>query len=354
MQKISAAVIACGKAGQTHMHWYAKNPACRLTGVYDPDAAKAEEIAVCFQTLRYPSLEKLLADPQVQLVSVAGPGNVRAEQVINACQHGKHVVAEKPMANSLDEAEEMLAAANENQVRLFVYLNMRFHPVTFAIDEVIHEIGPLFHVALDYTQFRSNVSWRHKLSQMGGVLKEQGFHPIDLALRWLGDVDEVSTETLVLHPGREVEDHAVCLLRFCSGATGTIYASYNDRREEAMFGRILGRDGTILFTLSPYKPEINEVILRKDNDKVISLREAETIDPTYPGLMDCSKKSIDHILSSILEGKPSLLDGKEGLRSLEVVLAGYESQRTHKKIKLPLNSFSLDNIEACFPHLSVE
>lgn len=351
MHNIGAAVIACGKAGQTHMHWYTQNPASRLVGIYDPDDARAGEVAARFNTRSYPSIEALLADPQVQLVSVAGPGNVRAEQVIQACQAGKHVVAEKPMASSLAEARAMLASAHENKVRLFVYLNMRFHPVTLAIDEIIHEIGPLFHVALDYTQFRTNVSWRHKLSQRGGVLKEQGFHPIDLAMRWYGDVQEVSAETLVVHPGREVEDHAVCLLRFQSGATGTIYASYNDRREEAMFGRILGRDGTILFTLSPYKPEINEVILRKDSDKLIPLPSPQTIDPTYPGLMDCSKKAIDHILASLIEGTPSLLDGEEGLKSLEIVLAGYQSQRAHEKVRLPLESFSFDNIEACFPKL---
>ena len=335
-KKIGIGVAGCGKAGKAHLHWYSNNALGHIVGVYDPSAENAARCANRYHAQSFSTFEELINSDTVELVSLCGPSSVRARQAVMACDRGKQIILEKPMAKTLEECDEIITAAARNNVKLMCFLNMRFHPVVETIDAIIHQIGKAFHISLEYTQFRTNVSWRHKREQGGGVMKAQGVHPIDLALHWMGDVDHVSAETLIVNPGREVEDHCISLLRFKSAATGMIYSSYVDRQDEAMFGKIVGNLGSISFTISPYKPELNQVTLITDHAVQIPLSTHSIVDPIYPGLLDATQCTIDHFVKCVAENTPSPLDGAAGKRALEVVLACYGSQAAGKNLKLPL------------------
>jgi predicted dehydrogenase len=310
---------------------------------------KARECVERYGGTTFDSWQQLASHRQIDLVSICGPESVRAAQAVFTCQRGKDTLCEKPLANSLLECDRMLSAAEANNVSLMTFFNMRFHPVVNAISEVLPEIGPIYALRLDYTQFRTSVGWRHRLEQRGGVLKSQGVHPIDLAMHWVGPVETVSGEMSVVHPEREVEDFALITVRFQNGAVGEIYTCYTDRQEEAMYGALHGMAGKLRFTLSPYKLELNRVLLQAGGEpRTIPLRRPDVIDPVYPGLMDCSKKAIAHFVDCVASSKPSPLDGKLGRQSIEIVLAGYESQRRGSKVKLPLGSFDSSNLEKCF------
>jgi predicted dehydrogenase len=247
----------------------------------------------------------------------------------------------------------MIEAAAAGQVLLMAYFNMRFHPIVNAIDRIIADIGPIYASRISYTQFRTAVNWRHQLEQGGGVLKSQGVHPIDLATHWIGAVATVSGEMMIVHPEREVEDFALVMLRFQSGAVGEIYTCYTDRQEEAMSGDLQGAAGKISFVLSPYKPELNHVILQRGKDQeVIPLRQPDSADPVYPGLMDCSKLATEHFVQCVETRRSSPLNGILGRQSIEIVLAAYESQRRQARIHLPLNDFDTESLHTCFPHFN--
>jgi predicted dehydrogenase len=335
-EKIGIGVAGCGKAGQAHLHWYANNTLCQIVGVYDPSGENAAKCADLYGAQSFDTFEALVSSGDIDLVSLCGPSSVRARQAVMACDRGKHLILEKPMAKTLEECDEIIAVAARNNVKLMCFLNMRFHPVVETIDDIISQIGRIYHISLEYTQFRTNITWRHKREQGGGVMKAQGVHPIDLALHWMGDVDHVSAETLIVNPGREVEDHCVSLLRFKSNATGMIHSSYVDRQDEAMFGKISGTLGKINFTISPYKPELNQVTLITDHEDQIPVSAYSIVDPVYPGLLDATQCTMDHFVECVAENTASPLDGIAGRRALEVVLACYGSQAAGNNLQLPL------------------
>ena len=355
MARVNVGVIGCGKAGQAHLHWYAQNPACRIVGVYDPDKNRSQAVAKEHDAVAFASWQEIASHPGVSLVSVCGPESVRAQQSVFVSQQGNHSLCEKPLANSLAECDRMIDAAESGNVFLMTFFNMRFHPVVDAVGQVLDQIGPIYALRLDYTQFRTTVGWRHKIEQGGGVLKSQGVHPIDLATYWAGPAATVSGEMSVVHPQRAVEDLALIMLRFQSGAVGEIYTCYTDRQEEAMYGSLHGMKGRLTFRLSPYQPELNQVQLQATGESgIVPLRAPDVIDPVYPGLQDCSKRAIDHFVACVAARRPSHLNGQLGRQAIEIVLAGYESQRRGGKVALPLEESDTGDLRACFPRFDTK
>ena len=355
MDVLRVAVIGCGKAGMAQMHWFAAHPHCEIAAVYDPLTERAESCAEKFRAISLSSWQEAAEYASAELVSLCGPESVRAEQALYAIEIGKHVLCEKPFANTLDQCDAMISAAEHKGVMLLAYYNMRFHPVVAAVDAHITEIGSIYAARFSYTQFRTTLGWRHQLDQGGGVLKSQGVHALDLALRWLGPVQTVSGEMAIIHPDREVEDFALVNLRFESGAIGEVYTAYTDRQPEDMRVALQGKLGKLEFCLSPYRPGDNRIwLLKSGQRREIPLREATVTDPVYPGLLDCSQRAIFHLVDHVRAGKPSALDGHAGRQTIELVLAAYESQRRGTKVALPLETFDHESLVDCFPHFSAD
>jgi predicted dehydrogenase len=351
MSDLRVGIIACGKAGQAQMHWFSENRQSRIVGVYDPDEQKARDCAKAYDTELFGSWQELAAHPAVDLVSICSPESAHAEQAIYSCKQHKHTLCEKPFANTLDECDAMIQAAEDGGVLLVPYFNLRFHPVVDAINGLLPDLGDIYSCRINYTQFRTDVTWRHKLEQGGGVLKSQGVHTIDLMVGWLGPVATVSGEMMIVHPERDVEDFALLTMRLRSGAVGEIYVSYTDRQEEEIHGYLQGTRGKLSFAISPYDPKPNAVWLTTSNKKkALPLRATEAIDPIYPGLLDSSKRAIDHVVEQVMAGKVSSMTAAAARQSIEIVLAGYESQRRGEKVWLPLEDFDAGSLKGCFPH----
>jgi predicted dehydrogenase len=277
---------------------------------------------------------------------------MHCEQAVLACEAGKHVLCEKPMAPSLAECDQMIAAARANGVTLMIGFQLRFHPVVRGIDEVAKRLGKLYHLDFDFPLYRPGFNWRHRRAMLGGVLKEVGIHLLDLACHWLGRVAYVSAETGVAEAQREVEDYATVTLRFHSGAAARIYCSFLDRRPSIIKGNLIGELGQLTFSLSPYRPEDSRLtLLDEGGERTIPLETPwpESITPIYPGYLNSFEREIAYFVECANSGLTPVIGGEVGRQTVEMALAAYESQRQGGKTPLPLEEFSMEDLDACFP-----
>lgn len=335
---LRVAVLGCGKAGRAQIHWFGVDPRTQVVSVWNRTQATADRVAAEIGCRSLRSWEEAADDPEVDLVSLCGPSSTRAEQAVRVLDAGKAVLCEKPMARTLQECDAMVAAAGASGAPLYCVFNMRFHPVVEGVRSALDEIGQVVSADIAYTQHRSTVSWRHSMDQGGGVLKEQAVHVFDLLLLWMGRVTAVAAEALVVHPGREAEDHGEVLLRFASGATGRVYASYCDPRPEFMTGSLVGTSGRVEFVLSPYDAALNAVSLTLGGETSrLALRRANDLDPVYPGLADATHRLISFVIDRVLDGQPAGIDGLAGRAAMEIVAAAYASDQRRATVALPFS-----------------
>jgi predicted dehydrogenase len=228
--KLRIAIVGCGKVAHLHAAALAKIPEAELTAVCDADPARAEAFAARYGARAVPGIS---AAP-VEAVIVCTPHPQHAAAAIAAAEAGLHVLVEKPLAATVADCDAMIAAARRNHVRLGVVSQRRwFEPVQrmkAAIDA--GKIGkPILGAVTMYSwrdeaYYRSD-PWRGRWdTEGGGVLINQSPHHIDLLLWLMGPVEEVVGRWANFsHPYVEVEDTAVAILRFRSGALATIAVS---------------------------------------------------------------------------------------------------------------------------------
>jgi predicted dehydrogenase len=272
-------------------------------------------------------------------VCVCTPSAAHAEESIAAARAGKHVLVEKPMALTLAEADGMIAAARGAGVALGVALQRRTEPAYRAAHDAV-ESGGFGRVVLANTtvpywrtaEYFSNTPWRATWStDGGGALINQGIHLLDLLLWIAGDVDEVQARagTAVHHV--EAEDALVATLRFRSGAFGSVVATtaahpgfphrleiYGDRGGTQIEGEAVVRwEGA---------PEHRPVV----SDAPASAGSGGS--PT--GLSPTGHaRLVADFAAAVRDGRPPLVPGEEGRRSLALVLAIYEAARRGRPVR---------------------
>ena len=333
---LGAGIIGCGGIATAHAEAYRRSSRARLVAVCDIRRERAVAMAERFGVPRYyTSLEEFLRDPELEVVSICTPHHLHASQTIAAAEAGKHVLCEKPMAISLRQADEMIAACRDNGVKLGIVFQLRFNPLYRRIKEASDGGGfgiPVLAEAMVkwYREeagyyFRDEVakSWRGKrATEGGGALINQAIHTIDL-LQWImGPVDFLYgiCDTRTHHI--EVEDLAVSILRFRSGALGYIVGSVSIKPQETCLniygseGAVCVRDGRItVWTVKDVKPPSGE-------EMKTSLTGHNAV--------------VEDFLSAIVEDREPMVTGEEGRKSLEIVLAIYRASMKEGKVVFPL------------------
>lgn len=251
---IRGAVIGYGGAfnmGKAHIGWMNATPGLVGTAVCDVDPARLEAARQDYPGIKtYSNAEDLLADPDIDLVTVVVPHNVHAPLAIQCLNAGKHVIVEKPMCITVDEATAMIEAARANGVMLSVFHNRRFDGDYMAIKEVIEKglIGRVFQVELCGGGYgHPGTWWRSNKAISGGAFYDWGAHFVDWVL---GIVPEkVVSVTGFFHKRVWLdvtnEDHVQAIVRFESGAVADIQLSSIARAPRPRW-RILGEKGGII------------------------------------------------------------------------------------------------------------
>ncbi|MBP7669326.1 MAG: Gfo/Idh/MocA family oxidoreductase [Candidatus Eisenbacteria bacterium] len=351
------ALIGCGKISRKHVHALERLPGARLLAVYDLDSARAEAVASGIPGARAArTLEEAFAMPGVDAVTVATPSGSHAAVAIAAARAGKHVVVEKPLALTLDEADEMIAVCDSAGVKLFVVKQNRYNRPVLAARRAVDEgrLGRIFMGGARVLWHRDDAyyqeaRWRGTWAQDGGVCTNQASHHIDLLLWFMGEAVSVfATGTRVLHR-IETEDTATVMLKFRHGATAVVQATTcTQPRDLEGSISLFGTRGTI---------EIGG--FAADRLRTWTFADARPEDASVEAEWGTNPKEFaynhgqfyEDVLRTIGSDRRALIDGIEGRKSLEVIHAIYESMETGREVAL---RFEPHRCRLGLPHIPEE
>ena len=335
---VGFAVIGAGLVGPTHAAAAAAAPGGRLVVVCDLIAKRAQALAERHGAEWTTELQSVLDRPDVHVVCVCLPTRLHLDVAERAAAAGKHLVIEKPLELSLERAERLLAAAHGHGVQVAAIFNRRFAPALQAAKRAIDEghLGRLLVADMYFKSYRSQAyydesGWRGTWDLEGGAaLINQGIHGVDL-LRWLaGPVTSVFGYAEHLRRDIEADDTTVAVVRYASGALGVIQAMTSIQPRLADRIELHGFDGSI--QLSDYRIARWEVPGAEDWPAPVAEREqAAGREPTQVGHF----AQIADMVGVVRDGRRPLVDGEEGRRSLEVVLAIYAACRGAREVALP-------------------
>ncbi|MCQ6559800.1 Gfo/Idh/MocA family protein [Paenibacillus mendelii] len=339
MSKVKVAVIGCGSISRfRHIPEYADNPNVELVAFVDVVPERSQQYAEKYGAKAYTDYKQMLELEKPHAVSVNLPNALHAPVAIDVANAGAHVLVEKPMAATEEEALAMIEAAKNNNVFLMVGHNQRLMPPHVKAKEIL-ETGVLGRVLTFRTSFGhpgpegwsvdGRNSWFfNKEEAVMGAMGDLGVHKSDLIRYLLNDeVSEVGAFIGTLHKdGTEVDDNATCLLRMKSGAIGSLVASWTYYKGEDNSTLLWCENGVMKIGTHP------------DDQVIVELRNG-SVEKYKVGAISTNDKQessgvIDAFIDSIVTGNPPSISGEEGLKSLKVILAAFESQATGQIIKL--------------------
>jgi UDP-N-acetyl-2-amino-2-deoxyglucuronate dehydrogenase len=338
-------IVGTGVIAETHATAIAAIPGARLVAVTDVVPERAVEFAGSHDCEVEPSLDALLARQDIDVVSVCVPSGLHAEVGVQVAAAGKHLVVEKPIDVSLTAADRLIEAVDAAGVAMTVISQHRFDPGLVELRGLIDDgaLGRLVLGEASTKWYRSqgyydSAPWRGTWALDGGSLMNQGIHYVDL-LRWaMGPIVEVSAVYATEHHKIEVEDTALAVLRFISGAVGTIVSStavfpgFAQRLEvSGTGGTVLVEDGEIVrsaFTSDSPDPGLRGTRLPRPTSAEGAAANAAAL-----GVASHAAQIAD-LLTAAEQGRQPSVTGRDGRATLEVILAVYESAREGRPVVL--------------------
>jgi len=337
--EIRFGLIGCGRVAPRHLQSLAQLHETRLVAVADVKESRAQHFAAESGATPYTDYRALLERQDIDAVSICVPSGLHAQIALDALDAGKHVLVEKPIALTLDDADRMIARAKETGRTLAVVLQNRYnHPMRRLRDAVDAGMLGRLHLGAACVRWYRPQSyyedgWHGTWSMDGGAIMNQSIHHID-ALQWLmGDVVAVTAYTATRAHSMEAEDIGVAIMRFASGALATVEGStvtWPENLEGSV--AIFGDRGSVKIGGTA----LNRIVLWKVDgmlEQEAELLTSQVVDP--PSVYGYSHREVIHNFArALLDGDEPGTPGPEARRSLELVLAIYESARLGREVTL--------------------
>jgi len=340
-RKIKIAVVGCGRIAKNHFGAIEKHAQdLELCALCDSNPATLKQFADSHQVPGYEHLPDLLKKEQPDLVALCTPSGLHAEQTITAARHGVHVMTEKPMATRWGDGVRMVKACDEAGVHLFVVKQNRRNATLQLLKRAVEEkrFGRIHLVHLNVfwsrpQSYYDQAKWRGTWEFDGGAFMNQASHYVDL-LDWLiGPVDKVQAMVSTTRD-IEVEDTGVLNVRWRNGALGSMSVTmltYPKNLEGSI--TILGETGSVrIGGVAVNDIQLWDFAEPRDYDEQVKAANYETTSVYGFGHPLYYKNVIDSLRG---EAEPET-DGREGLKSLELLIAAYLSARDGGTISLPL------------------
>lgn len=341
-RKIRVALVGCGRIAASHFGAI-KTHADRmeLVDVCDIDPGALEQAVARTGAAGHRSLDAMLAVTTADMVILTTPSGLHPDQAVQIAATGRHVMTEKPMATRWHDGIRMVKACDDANVRLFVVKQNRRNATLRLLKSAFEKrrFGKIYSVAVNVfwtrpQDYYDSAKWRGTWEFDGGAFMNQASHYIDL-LDWLvGPVESVMAYTATLGRDIEVEDSGVAALRWRSGAMGTLNVTmltYPKNMEGSI--TILGEKGTVrIGGVAVNEIQRWEFAEPDPDDELLSGASYETTSvygfghPLY----------YDNVINTLRGESDPETDGREGLKSLELLIAMYLSARDGKRIALPL------------------
>jgi UDP-N-acetyl-2-amino-2-deoxyglucuronate dehydrogenase len=343
-ERVGVGIVGTGLSATQHLTALQDVPNGRAVAVAGTTPAKAESFAgrwsipnVCA------TADELVAHPEVEVVHACVPPDVRLPLARLCAEHGKHILLEKPIARSVAEADEILGVCERAGITVGAMFQNRFTPLAQKVKAAVDQgmLGQLLLVNVSAKWFRQpeyygHSTWRGTADREGGaVLINQAIHSIDM-MRWIcGPVAEVEGMTATQLHAIEMEDVGMALLRFGSGAVGSIVATtiawpgFSDRLE------LHGSRGSLTLVQNEGKLEWHlhgeEPRLEVAQTQVSGGSRDPAATPSHGHIAEF----VD-LYAAVREGRAPTIDGREGRHALEIVEAIYRSSKQRKPVSLPL------------------
>ncbi len=342
-------VVGCGMISNFHARAIRDVRGAKLIACFDAIPAAAERFGQANGCRGYNNLDAFLADPELDVVTVATPSGAHLKPAVAAAHAGKHVIVEKPLEITLARCDRIIEACRRNRVKLSTVFFSRFHRPAIDIKRAIDSgrfgrltMGDAYVKWFRPQSYYDSGAWRGTWElDGGGALMNQAIHSVDL-LSWLmGPVVEIRAMTsLLAHRRIAVEDVAVANLRFANGALGVLeattaaYPGYLKRIE------IHGSAGSAVMEEEDIKVwdfanhDRRDAAVRRRMQASVSTGGGAS-DPAAIGHHGHARQFKD-VVDAIRTGREPAVDGPEGRKSVEIILGAYKAAETGRAVTLPL------------------
>ena len=342
-------IVGCGMIANFHAKAIADVSGAKLVACQSRRLDAAQQFAATHGGKAYTTVKEMLADPAIDVVTICTPSGAHLDPAVAAAKAGKHVIVEKPLEITLKRCDAIIDACAANGVTLSTVFPSRFHDSSLLLKNAIDagRFGTLTMGDAYVKWFRTQAyydsgQWRGTWDlDGGGALMNQAIHSVDLLTWLMGPVVEISAQTATLaHDRIEVEDVATASLKFANGALGVIEASTAAFPGMLKKIEIHGNEGSVVIEEEDIKTWSFAKMTARDKKilkKYASMTETGggAADPSAIGHAAHAKQFKD-VVKAIKTGSSLAVDGAEGRRSVEIILAIYKAAEMGKTIKLPL------------------
>jgi len=286
----------------------------------------------------------MVRSPDIDVVCICTPSGLRIPIATDAVAAGKHLVIEKPIDVSLENADRIIGAAREAGVELMCIFQLRYGEAVKQVREAVRAgklgtitLGDAYIKWFRPQEYYESAAWRGTWAmEGGGALMTQGIHTVDL-LQWImGPVKRVSARMGALVHDIEVEDTIVAILEYESGALGVVEATTTCHPGMPARLEFSGSRGTLILeadriTAWDVKDEARQTAGPAGSDVAKAASDSKTFGT------EGHKAQIAEMVQVVREGGHPVIDGAEGRKTVELILAMYESAKTGAPVELPLS-----------------
>ena len=313
MGKLNVAVVGCGSWGRNHARVYNDIPEVFLIAVADKDKSRAQEIGERYHADWYSDPTEVFDLPDVDAISICTPTVTHAELALNAIDNGKHILVEKPMTNTIDEAKSLINAAKRENVHPAVGFVERFNPAVKAAMDIISQ-GEIGDVILAHTR---RVSRRPLRIGDVGVIKDLGIHDIDIVNHlFSGPVSGVFASAGAI--AHNFEDYANVLICFDDNRSAFVETNWLTPRKVRRL-IVTGTEGLLEVEY------ITQQVTIENNERLYQ----PFLEPGEPLRLE-----LESFVSSILHDESPQVTGEDGLRALSICEAAIESATTGRYVPM--------------------
>ena len=359
MRKIKTSIIGCGKVGHFHAKCFQSMENSEFVGAVGTRPRRGAEFAKEYGVQGFDSIEELVDKTGAEAISICTPHLSHAKYAVEAMKLGLHVAIEKPLAISLEDCNSIINTAKEYNVIGTTISQRRFYAPSMRMRKAIEDnkigvpiLGTVNMFGWRSMEYYRSDPWRGTWDgEGGGVLVNQAPHQIDLLLWYMGEVDELSGMWDTLnHPELEVDDTAIAIIRFKSGALGSIVVS--NSQNPALWGNVhvhgsngasigVQTDGGAMFIAGMSgitEPPVNDIwTVKGEEDKLNEYKKQDSeFFNSVDNLYYFHRMQLNDFLNAIIEKRKPLITLEDGRRTVELFNAIYLSNERKAPIKFPL------------------